>query len=89
MEKNKKQKQESDSPLEALRIERTNLNQDEFAMRCGIPRATYQRWIAGKTEARVSISQLKKICNELNIERIDELPNDFGPPKPDAEKSEL
>ncbi|HLP89248.1 MAG TPA: helix-turn-helix transcriptional regulator [Nostocaceae cyanobacterium] len=81
MEKSKKQKQESDSPLEALRIERTNLNQDEFAVRCGIPRATYQRWVSGKTEARVTIGQLKKICHELNIERIDELPDDFSPPK--------
>lgn len=81
MEKSRKLKQESDSPLEALRIERTNLNQDEFAMRCGIPRATYQRWVSGKTEARVTLGQLKKICQELNIERIDELPDDFSPPK--------
>ncbi len=77
-ERNKRRKQASDSPLEALRIERTNLNQDELALLCGIPRSTYQRWIAGKTEAKLSIPQLKKLCQLLGIERIDELPDDFS-----------
>ena len=80
MERSKKQKQESDSPLDTLRIERTQLTQDEFAMRCGIPRATYQRWISGRSEARLTMSQLKRVCRELKIERVDELPDDFGPP---------
>jgi transcriptional regulator with XRE-family HTH domain len=75
-----KQKQESDSPLETLRIERTDLNQDEFAMRCGIPRATYQRWISGNTEARLTLDQVKKLCRELKIKNLEELPNSFGPP---------
>jgi transcriptional regulator with XRE-family HTH domain len=79
MEKIKKIKQESDSPLDALRIERTNLTQDEFAMRCGIPRTTYLRWISGRTEARPTLPQLKNLCRELKIEKIDELPDDFGP----------
>jgi transcriptional regulator with XRE-family HTH domain len=79
-ERSKRRKQASDSPLEALRIERTTLSQDELAVYCGIPRATYQRWIAGKTEAKLSISQLKKLCQLLGIERIDELPDDFSPP---------
>ncbi|TAE58856.1 MAG: XRE family transcriptional regulator [Nostocales cyanobacterium] len=79
MEKNRKFKQESDSPLDALRIERTQLTQDEFAMKCGIPRTTYLRWISGRTEARPTLVQLKKICKELNIKTIDELPDDFGP----------
>jgi transcriptional regulator with XRE-family HTH domain len=85
MEKSKKLKQESDSPLDALRIERTTLNQEEFAMRCGIPRTTYLRWISGRTEARPTLPQLKKICHELKISRIDELPDDFGPPGHRAE----
>jgi transcriptional regulator with XRE-family HTH domain len=79
-ERSKKHKQFSDSPLEALRIERTTLTQDELAVHCGIPRSTYQRWIAGKTEAKLSIPQLKKLCQLLGIERIDELPDDFSPP---------
>ncbi|MDG2614901.1 helix-turn-helix transcriptional regulator [Thermoleptolyngbya sichuanensis XZ-Cy5] len=67
------------SSIEALRLERTQLTQDELAIRCGIPRSTYQRWIAGKTEAKLSLLQLKALCRELGIERIDELPDDFAP----------
>jgi transcriptional regulator with XRE-family HTH domain len=79
MEKDKKLKQESDSPLDALRIQRTNLTQDQFAVLCDIPRTTYFRWITGKTEGRPTMRQLKKMCQYLGIERIDELPDDFGP----------
>lgn len=79
-ERSKRRKQASDSAWEALRIERTTLTQDELAMYSGIPRSTYQRWIAGKTEAKLSIPQLKKLCQLLSIERIDELPDDFSPP---------
>ncbi|WP_353933328.1 helix-turn-helix transcriptional regulator (plasmid) [Okeanomitos corallinicola TIOX110] len=79
MEKSKKLKQESDSILDALRIERTTLTQDEFAYKCGIPRATYYRWITGKTEVKLTLPQLKSLCRELKIERIDELPDDFSP----------
>lgn len=66
------------SPIELLRLERTSLTQDELAVRCGIPRSTYQRWIAGRTEAKLSMAQLKALCRELGIERVDELP-DFRP----------
>ncbi|MGB3615515.1 MAG: helix-turn-helix transcriptional regulator [Elainellaceae cyanobacterium] len=66
------------SPIEVLRLERTALTQDELAVRCGIPRSTYQRWIAGRTEAKLSMAQLKALCLELGIERVDELP-DFRP----------
>jgi len=69
--------QESDSYVETLRIERTQLNQDELAMRCGIPRSTYQRWITRKTEARLTLSQIKSLCKELSIERIEDLPDEF------------
>ncbi len=66
--------------METLRLERTHLNQDELAMRCGIPRATYQRWISGRTEAKLTVIQFKKLCRELSIEKIEDLPNEFGPP---------
>ena len=79
MNSRKRQKQESESALETLRIERTRYNQDEFAMRCGIPRATYQRWISGKAEARLTIAQFKNLWRELDIKQIDELANEFGP----------
>ena len=71
MKKSKKLKQET------LRIDRTELNQDQFAMKCGIPRATYQRWITGKTEARLTLSQVKKLCLELSIKDVQELPDNF------------
>lgn len=79
--KKSKRLEESDSPLEALRIERTNLSQVEFAVKCGIPLRTYQRWVSGETESRPSLIQLKAMCRELGIERIDELPDTFGPPE--------
>ncbi|NER29477.1 MAG: helix-turn-helix transcriptional regulator [Symploca sp. SIO1C4] len=68
----------SNSSLETLRIERTSFSQDELALYCEIPRTTYQRWISGKSEARPTIRQLKLLCQNLGIERIDELPDDFG-----------
>ncbi len=85
-DRSKRRKQASGSQLEALRIERTTLSQDELAMYCGIPRATYQRWIAGKTEAKLSVPQLKKLCQLLGLERIDELPDDFGPPSQSSDE---
>lgn len=77
-EKSKQRKHLSQSQLENLRIERTNLSQDELAIKCGIPRSTYQRWISGKTIARPTIPQLKMLCEELRIERIEEIPDNFG-----------
>ncbi len=85
-QRSKRRKQASDSQWEALRIERTTLSQDELAVYCGIPRSTYQRWIAGKTEAKLGIPQLKKLCQLLGIERIDELPDDFSPPNQSSEE---
>ncbi len=68
---------ESDSPLETLRIERTNYTQEEFAKRCGIPRRTYVRWISGETPAKLTPKQIKAICRELNIS-VQEIPDDFS-----------
>ncbi|MCT7958735.1 helix-turn-helix transcriptional regulator [Laspinema palackyanum] len=75
----KARRQDGDSPLEDLRLERTELTQDEFCVMIGIPRATYQRWIKGQTDAKPTIKQLKTLARILKIERIDELPDDFGP----------
>ncbi|AFY81240.1 helix-turn-helix transcriptional regulator [Oscillatoria acuminata] len=75
----KDRRQEGDSPLEDLRLARTELTQDEFCVMIGIPRATYQRWIKGQTDAKPTIKQLKALARLLKIERIDDLPDDFGP----------
>lgn len=74
----RKEKQECDSVLELLRLERTKLTQDEFCFQCGIPRTTYQRWIRGVSPARPTIVQLKAIAKILGIEKVEELPDDFG-----------
>ncbi|NJL51182.1 MAG: helix-turn-helix transcriptional regulator [Hydrococcus sp. SU_1_0] len=68
----------SKSVIEALRIERTSLNQKQFAEACSIPMKTYQRWVLGKTESRPNLVQLKKMCRLLKIEKVDELPDDFS-----------
>lgn len=85
----KDRKLESDSPVEALRIQRTNLTQDEFASRCGIPRTTYHRWISGATEARLTFAQVKALCRELGITTIEEIPSEFSPPIRDRETDNL
>lgn len=79
MKEKQRRLKESDSPLETLRIERTALSQEDFAKKCGIPWRTYQRWIYGETEGRLTLKQLKAMCRELNIESIGELPDDFAP----------
>ena len=75
----KERRQEGDSVLEALRLERTGFTQEEFAVHCGIPYATYRRWVKGQTLAKPTLTQLKALARILKIERIDELPDDFGP----------
>jgi predicted transcriptional regulator len=78
MQKTSKFKEESDSPLDSLRIQRTSLTQQEFAIRCGIPTTTYYRWITGRTEAKMSIPQIKRMCLVLDM-KLEELPDNFGP----------
>ena len=75
----KERRQEGDSVLEALRLERTGFTQEEFAVHCGIPYATYRRWVKGQTLAKPTLTQLKAIARLLGIKTIDELPDDFGP----------
>jgi DNA-binding transcriptional regulator YiaG len=70
--------QESDSPIEELRIQRTNLSQAEFAVHCGIPLRTYQRWVTGATEAKLTPQQWKALMNVLKIESVNEIPNNFA-----------
>lgn len=78
MSTGRKRRQEGDSILELLRLQKTNLTQNEFCVRCGIPLATYQRWIRGDGPARPTISQLKALAELLEIEKIKDLPDDFG-----------
>jgi len=63
----KKLRTESGSPLEALRLDFTNFNQDEFVVKCGLSRATYQRWIRGETIPRLTPKQVAEICRVCKI----------------------
>ena len=67
MNKNKKRLQESDSPLESLRIEFTELTQDEFIVQCGFARATYQRWVRGDSSPKPTPEQMVAICRLCKI----------------------
>lgn len=70
--------QETNSPIEELRIQRTNLSQAEFAVQCGIPLRTYQRWVSGATEAKLTPQQWKALMQILNIQSVDEIPDNFA-----------
>lgn len=70
--------QESQSPIEVLRIQRTKLSQAEFAVRCGIPLRTYQRWVSGQTEAKLTPPQWKALMMLLDIQSLEEIPDDFA-----------
>ena len=70
--------QESESALETLRIQRTEYTQEEFAKRCGIPLRTYMRWISGESKAKFTVQQLKSICKELKISKVEDIPDDFS-----------
>jgi transcriptional regulator with XRE-family HTH domain len=72
------ERQEGGSLLEALRLDRTQLTQEQLCRRCGIPLRTYARWVSGETQARPTIAQVKALCRELGL-TINELPDDFGP----------
>jgi transcriptional regulator with XRE-family HTH domain len=75
--KKKRLLEESDSALETLRIEKTQYSQEEFAKRCGISLRTYMRWISGETKAKLTPTQMKAMCKELNI-TVDQIPDDFS-----------
>jgi transcriptional regulator with XRE-family HTH domain len=75
----KQQSREERLPtVEELRVQRTQLNRDEFVVYCGLSRGTYYRWLAGKTEAKLTLKQLKAMARLLGVERIEDLPDEFA-----------
>lgn len=63
----KERRQDSDFPLETLRIEFTELTQDEFIIQCGFARATYQRWVRGVSPIKPTPEQLAAVCRICKI----------------------
>ena len=53
--------------MEVLRIELTDLTQDEFIVRCGFSRATYQRWVRGATPIKPTPEQILAVCRLCEI----------------------
>ena len=56
-----------DYVLESLRLDYTNLNQDEFIVKCGLSRATYHRWLREKKTPRLTPEQIINICKICQI----------------------
>ena len=56
-----------DFPLEALRLDSTELNQDAFMVECGISRTTYRRWMSGKTPVKPTLEQVASICRLCKV----------------------
>ncbi len=58
---------QKESALETLRLDYTDLNQDEFVIKIGVSRTTYQRWIREDKEPRLTPSQITNICSICKI----------------------
>jgi transcriptional regulator with XRE-family HTH domain len=79
MVKKKSSSEEADSPLKRLR-EEAGFSQEELARRIRVSVTTISRWERGVSPAMLSVPQMKALCKELG-KTIEELPDDFGPPK--------
>lgn len=53
--------------MESLRLDHTDLNQDEFVIKIGVSRTTYQRWLREDKEPRLTPSQIINLCSICNI----------------------
>jgi transcriptional regulator with XRE-family HTH domain len=65
--KKKKSQSKSNSVLEALRTDYTDLSQDEFIVKCELSRTTYQRWIRDNISPRLTPDQIIAICRICQI----------------------
>ena len=82
VKKNKSDSQENESPLKKLR-EEAGLSQQELATRIGVAVATISRWERG-APAMLTVPQMKAMCKVFG-KSIEELPDEFGPPKRESE----
>jgi transcriptional regulator with XRE-family HTH domain len=67
MNRNKNPETQPKSVLEALRIDYTDLSQDEFVVKCELSRTTYQRWIRENISPRLTPEQIVAICRVCHI----------------------
>lgn len=66
-----------ESPLVALRA-KVGLTQEELASELGVTDHTVRNWEKGRSEAKLTIKQFKKLCSLLQCS-ADELPDTFSP----------
>ena len=59
--------QDSDYVLEALRLDYTELTQDEFIVMCKLSRATYHRWLRENKPPRLTPDQILRVCEICRI----------------------
>jgi transcriptional regulator with XRE-family HTH domain len=78
VKKNNSNLEENQSPLKKLR-EEAGLSQQELATRIGVAVATISRWERG-APAMLTVPQMKALCKIFG-KSIEELPDEFGPPK--------
>jgi DNA-binding XRE family transcriptional regulator len=65
------------SPLVGLR-ESVGLTQEALAAALGVTDHTVRNWEKGRTEARLTIKQMKILCELLHLE-LKDLPDSFNP----------
>jgi transcriptional regulator with XRE-family HTH domain len=78
IKKNTSGSNENESPLKKLR-EEAGLSQEGLARIIGVASATISRWERG-APAMLSVPQMKALCKVFG-KSIEELPDEFGPPK--------
>jgi transcriptional regulator with XRE-family HTH domain len=64
---NKRKSSSEDWVLETLRLDYTDLTQDEFIVKCGLSRTTYQRWVREKLAPRLTPEQIANVCRICRI----------------------
>lgn len=74
--------QEGESPLRSLRLE-LDMSQEEFGRAIGTTARTISRWEAGDSVPTFTVTQMKALDRLLRSKSksIQDLPDDFGPPK--------
>jgi DNA-binding XRE family transcriptional regulator len=66
---------EKESPLEVLRI-KAGVTQEAVSEALGVTDHSYRNWVKGRSEAKLTIRQVKSLCEILRCQ-LKDLPDDF------------
>jgi DNA-binding XRE family transcriptional regulator len=64
-----------ESPLEVLRM-KAGVTQEAISDALGVTDHSYRNWVKGRSEAKLTIRQVKALCRILNCS-LEDLPDDF------------